>query len=485
MALSGFDPLKYKQHKDMARLLRASRRVGAGLAIVAIAALAAGCGGNTDQQRRGPGGVAVKATAVLRMDVQRQIDLAGTLFSPDSAKVSAEAAGVVRRVLVEIGTPVDIGTPLVQLETRELQLALDRAEATLLQTRSQLGMRGPVNSSQAVPADEETATVRSAMANRDDAKAAYERAKVLFGRGLSSIEVQQIAETKYKVAEAAYQAALDSVHATKAILQDRRAAYELAQKALSDATVKSPIRGVVTDRPVQVGEYIAARTVVATVVQMDPLKLRTGVQERHAGTVAAGQPVKFSVEAFGDRVFMGKVAYISPALDQTYRTFTTEAVVENKEHLLKPGFFAKGVILTRIDSGVMAVPDAAVSVLAGVPSVYVIDKGKIVQQSITLGVRNGDNWEVTDGLKGDEMLAMSRLNELATGVTVRIQKPGESDGRGGPGAGAGSSTGSGQGPSAGPGTGQGGREGGRRGGGQGGGRRGGGQGAGRQGGGPQ
>ena len=182
---------------------------------------------------------------------------------------------------------------------------------------------------------------------------------------------------------------------------------------------------------------------------------------------------------------MGKVAYISPALDQTYRTFTTEAVVENKEHLLKPGFFAKGVILTRIDSGVMAVPDAAVSVLAGVPSVYVIDKGKIVQQSITLGVRNGDNWEVTDGLKGDEMLAMSRLNELATGVTVRIQKPGESDGRGGPGAGAGSSTGSGQGPSAGPGTGQGGREGGRRGGGQGGGRRGGGQGAGRQGGGPQ
>ena len=144
-------------------------------------------------------------------------------------------------------------------------------------------------------------------------------------------------------------------------------------KALNDATVKSPIRGVVSDRPVQVGEYIAARTVVATVVQMDPLKLRTGVQERHAGVVTPGQPVQFRVESFGDRVFNGKVAYISPALDQTMRTFTVEALVENKERLLKPGFFAKGVILTKLDDDVLAVPDAAVSVLAGVPSVYVID----------------------------------------------------------------------------------------------------------------
>jgi len=362
------------------------------------------------------------------MSVQRQIDLAGTLMSPDSAKVSAEAAGVVRQVLVEIGSEVNIGTPLVKLETRELELALARAEGQLLQTRSQLGMRGPGNGNEPVPADEETATVRTATANRDDARMAYERAKVLKDRGVSSIEVLQLAETKYKVAEASYQAALDSVHATKAILQDRRAAYELAQKALNDATVKSPIRGVVAERPVQVGEYIAARTVVATVVQMDPLKLRTGVQERHAGVVTPGQPVQFRVESFGDRVFHGKVAFISPALDQTMRTFTTEALVENRERLLKPGFFAKGVILTKIDNDVLAVPDAAVSVLAGVPSVYVIKDGTITQQSVTLGVRQGDNWEVTEGLKGDEMLAMSRLNELASGVAVRMLKPGEAEG---------------------------------------------------------
>jgi hypothetical protein len=75
----------------------------------------------------------------------------------------------------------------------------------------------------------------------------------------------------------------------------------------------------------------------------------------------------------------------------------------------------------------MAVPDAAVSVLAGVSSVYVVTDGKITQQSVTLGVRQGNLWEVADGLKGDELLAASRLNELATGVTVRVLKPGESE----------------------------------------------------------
>ena len=98
------------------------------------------------------------------------------------------------------------------------------------------------------------------------------------------------------------------------------------------------------------------------------------------------------------------------------RTFTVEALVDNADRVLKPGFFAKGVILTRLDTDVMAVPDAAVSVLAGV-RVGVRHQGRRrTQQEVSLGVRQGDLWEVTEGLKGDEVLATSRLNELATGV---------------------------------------------------------------------
>jgi RND family efflux transporter MFP subunit len=352
------------------------------------------------------------------MSVQRQVDLAGTLLSPDQAKVSAEAAGVVREVLVEIGSRVRVGDPLVKLEPRELALALARAESALRQTRAQLGMHDPLDSGDNPPPDDEIASVRNAFATLNDARANAERAKILNGRGLMSPVDLQTAETRLKVAEAGYQAAIDTVRSQKAVLQDRRASYDLATKKFNDAVVRAPIAGMVSDRPVQVGEYISERTPVATIVQVNPLKLRTGVQEKHAGVVQAGQPVQFRVESFGDAVFTGKVAYVSPALDPTMRTFTIEALVDNSDYRLKPGFFAKGVILTRRDDGVLAVPDSALSTFAGVSSVYEIANNKITQQTVHLGVRQGDLWEIIDGLDGTETLAASRLNELATGVTV-------------------------------------------------------------------
>ena len=392
------------------------------LLLAGTAVLVSSCSGPAAAPNRRGGGaaVAIQTTTVQKMAVQREVDLAGTLASPDQARVSAEAAGIVRAVLVEIGREVRGGDPLVRLETRELALAVARAESALRQTRAQLGMHGPIEAGDKLPADEEIGSVRTAMANRDDARASAERARALSARGIISPVDLQTAETRLKTSEAAYQSAVDTARGQKALLQDRRAAYDLAVKKLNDAVVRAPISGVVSERPVQVGEFIGERTPVATIVQINPLKLRTGVQERHAGIIAPGQIVNFRVESYGDTPFQGKVAYVSPSLDETMRTFTVEAIVDNTDRRLKPGFFAKGVIQTRRDEGVLAVPDSAVSTLAGVSSVYIVRDGKITQQPVTLGVRQGDMWEVVEGLKGNEILAASRLNELATGVTVEV-----------------------------------------------------------------
>lgn len=429
--------------------------------LLGLAGLVAACerpAASANNRRGGGGaGVSVRTTTVQRMAVQRQVDLAGTLMSPDQARVSSEASGIVRSVLVEIGKEVKTGDPLVRLDSKELSLALARAESALRQTRAQLGMHGALDSGDAAPPDEQIGSVRNALANRDDARANEERAKTLASRGLISPVDLQTAETRLKVAEAAAQSAIDTARGQKALLQDRRAAYDLAAKQLSDAVVRAPISGIVSERLVQVGEYIGARTPVATIVQVDPLKLRTGVQERHAGIVQPGLAVQFRVESFGDTVFQGKIEHVSPALDQTMRTFPVEAIVENDDRRLKPGFFAKGVILTKKDENVMAVSDSAVSTFAGVSSVYVIKDGKITQQNVDLGVRQGDLWEVLTGLKGNETLASNRLNELATGVKVTVDNSTpESGGRKGGGRGQG---GRGQG-------GGGGRRGGQGGGGQ-------------------
>ncbi len=206
------------------------------------------------------------------------------------------------------------------------------------------------------------------------------------GRGLLTQVDRDTAETRLKVAEANYQAAVDNVRSLKASLQDRRASYELAQKKVNDAVVRAPVSGSVSERLVQPGEFIRENTPVATIVQMNPLKLRTAIQEKNAGVITVGQSVDFAVEAFTNRTFHGKVAYVSPAVDQATRTFPVEVLVDNADRVLKPGFFAKGTVLTRLDGSVLAAPDDAVSTMAGVSTVYVIEDGKARQQVVTLGV---------------------------------------------------------------------------------------------------
>lgn len=372
-------------------------------------------GGRGARGGRG-GAVAVQSTAVQRITIQRQVDLSGTLLSPDQAKVSSEVAGRVSDVSVELGAEVKVGDVLVRLEPRELALALERAESALRQVEAQLG----IERDKQPPPDEQIASVRQAIANRDDARAAYARAQQLSVGGLLSQVDKDTAETRLKVAEANYQAAVDNARSLKASLQDRRASNDLAQKKLNDAAIRAPVAGSISERLVQPGEYIRENTQVATIVQMHPLKLRTGVQEKFAGQIKPGQAVQFTVEAFPAQAFEGRVAYVSPAVDQGTRTFVIEALVDNNSRQLKPGFFAKGTISINRDDNIMAVSDDAVSTMAGVSTVFVIEEGKVRPQIVTLGVHQGGAWEIVDGLKGPETLAASNLNQLASGGAVRI-----------------------------------------------------------------
>ena len=387
-------------------------------------ASAGGAGG----RGRGRGGQAVvtQTTTVQRMSVQRQVDLSGTLLSPDQAKVSSEVGGIVTDVPIQLGTEVKAGDVLVRLAPRELQLALDRSESALRQVEAQLGIAR--SQDREPPPDEQIASVRQAIANRDDARAAFARAQALNSRGLLSQVDRDTADTRLKVTEANYQAAIDTARSLKASLQDRRAAFELAQKKRSDAVVRAPVAGSVSERLVQPGEYIRENTAVATIVQMHPLKLKTAIQEKHASVIKAGQSIEFTVEAFPGRAFAGRIAYVSPSVDQATRTFAVEALVDNGDRQLKPGFFAKGVVMTRVDDEVLAVSDDAISTLAGVSTVYVIDGGKARQQQIGVGARQNKLVEVTSGLTGKETLATTNLSQLATGVSVQTGGSGAGNG---------------------------------------------------------
>jgi HlyD family secretion protein len=414
------------------RIQRPLSSIGLLCAVLAVS----NCGGNSAPQssqaagqpgqrgqngQRGSRGAAsaaieVRSTGIQRISIQRQIELSGNLASIDQVKVSTEVAGTVIFANIDLGKEVRAGEVLVKLDDRELQLARDRAESALKQTEAQLGL-DPTKPN-VIPPDEQIATVRTAIANRDDAKVKFAQSQALVAQGLVPRSDLDTNETKLKVTEAVLQSTLESVRSLKASLQDRRAALQLAQKKIDDATVKSPVNGVVSERLVQRGEFIRENTQITTIVQLNPLQLRTAVQEKFSNLIRPNLPVQFAVESFPGQTFNGRIANISPSIDQQTRTFTVEVQVDNANRKLKPGFFAKGVILTERDNNVMALPEEAVSTLAGVSSVFVIDNGVIRQQSVTLGAHEGKFFEILDGLMGNETVAISNLNQLVTGTKV-------------------------------------------------------------------
>src|SRR5437870_2803807 len=151
---------------------------------------------------------------------------------------------------------------------------------------------------------------------------------------------------------------------------------------------------------------------------MNPLKLKTGIQEKYTNLIRENLSVDFMVEPYPKEMFHGKIAFISPAVDQSTRTFAVEILVDNPAHRLKPGLFAKGSVLLGRDSNVLAVSEDTISNLAGVASVFVVQNGVIKQTTIETGEQNGKLIEVVKGLNGDEVLAASNLNELVTGTKV-------------------------------------------------------------------
>src|SRR5262245_7095476 len=322
-----------------------------------------GQGAEQNGGQRGSGGrgrgeaVQIKSTLPQRISVQRMVDLSGSLISPDQVRVSSEVDGTVAVVDADLGQEVRAGQVLIQLDTRELQLAVERAESSLRQTEAQLGIDSA--RPEVMPPDEEVATVRTALANREDAKLKLTQTQQLVKQGLAPRSDLDTNETRLKIAEASVQTALETVRSLKASLQDRRASYELSKKKLADASIRAPASGSIAERLVQKGEFIRANTQVATIVQLNPLKLQTAVQEKYANLIRRNRLVQFRVESFPDEMFEGRVQNISPSVNQQTRTFPVEIVVSNPNGKLKPGFFAKGSILTQRDENVLAVPQEA------------------------------------------------------------------------------------------------------------------------------
>jgi len=379
----------------------------------------AGCSRPAPVESADPGAkVEVQAVQVRETAVRRTVELVGTLEGNRDVTVASEVAGRVVALHAELGDPVKPGQLLAEIDPREYALAVDRQQAALQQVLASLGLTGE---NDPMPAPADTSLVRKAAADLADARTVYDRARSLVAKGVSAQQVLDTAESRLKVAEANYTAALEGVRNLTAQADNLRVQLATARKKLADTRVYAPFEGAVRARQAEIGQYIKEQGALYAITAMNPLKLRAAVPEPWFPYVASGAGVQITVEAYRE-TFLGRVAHVARTMDPQTRTFAIEAEVDNARQRLRPGLFARAVLTTSREDQVLRVPAQAVVSYYGVQKVYVIENGQIREQVVRLGDRTGELIEITEGLNPGAWIAVSELTRIHQGSRVAIRE---------------------------------------------------------------
>ena len=389
-------------------------------ALLALAFGAAACSGSHAEK---PAGTRAQGTArevrvvpAAEESLVRSIAVTGTLAAEEQVILSMKVTGRLNELLVDLGSRVTKGQTLARLVPTDFNLRVNQARAALFQARARLGLP-PTGENDAIE-PENTAVVREARAVLDEAKLTNDRAQTFVKEGIGTKADQDRAYAALKVAESRYQDALEEVSNRQALLQQRRSELELAEQAVRDSSLTAPLDGMVRERHATAGQYLAAGTPVVTVVRMHPLRLRLAVPERAAPSVREKQEVRVVVE--GDQtVHTGRIARVSPAIDESSRTLMVEAEVPNQQHLLRPGSFANADIVLQAQEKAVVVPASALVTFAGVDKVLVVKDGKSLEKRVNTGRRDGDRIEIVSGLGAGEQVIVDPGN-LVGGEPVSI-----------------------------------------------------------------
>ncbi len=207
--------------------------------------------------------------------------------------------------------------------------------------------------------------------------------------------------------------------AQKMALDVQQTAYN---NLLENTTLASPINGVITARNYDNGDMYSNGNPVLVVEQITPVKLMINVSETYFTKVKKGEPVKVTLDVYGDEEFNGKVSLVYPTIDSNTRTFPVEIKIENKDQRIRPGMFARAVLNFGVSDNVV-VPDLAIVKQAGSGDryVYVYDNGKVSYNKVELGRRMGTEYELKSGVPNNSQVVVAGQSRLINGLEVEVE----------------------------------------------------------------
>ncbi|MEC4723012.1 efflux RND transporter periplasmic adaptor subunit [Noviherbaspirillum sp. CPCC 100848] len=324
---------------------------------------------------------------VMRVQVgelRRLMPLSGSLRALNQVSVKARVPGDVREVLVREGEAVKPGQVLVRMDASDYQARVGQAQGALAAARGQL----------------------------DIAAKARDNNRALLDKGFISRNAFDNAASQYDIA--------------RANVESARGALDVAQKALADTVIKSPMGGLVSMRSVQPGEKVSADNRLLDVVDLGQMEMEAAVPASEIGSVALGQEVEVRVEGLS-KPFPGKVARINPATQSGSRSILVYVQIPNDDNALRVGMFGEAQLVLVRKSGVLTVPRTAIQRDGGQPYVYAIEGGKLTRRTVTLGDdgRSGDSggveaFEIAAGLDAGMQIVRTNLGVLRTGTAVKL-----------------------------------------------------------------
>lgn len=361
--------------------------------------LAAGCSKdaplpvNNNGKAAGAQALGVKTAVAEERNIVRSVESVGTLLAWEEVTVSSDAAGTVEKINVDLGDKVKAGGVLAVLDQREAKLNLEDAEAA-----HQTGIK----------------TLEKEKARLEDSKTTFKRNSELKKQGM-------VSESQFDAAKTQYDVALAQMKEAGARARQSAVRLDFLRKRLADTVIKAPISGEISKRFVSAGEAVKERMGLFTIVSTGRLKFSAAVPEVFVPELEIGAEVAVSIEAFKDRVFKGSLTRLSPVVSPETRTLEIEAVIPNTDGALKPGFFAKGAVITKKNVAAVFVPEAAVYSFAGVTKVFVVAGGKASERHVSTAARSGDMVEVIGNVKAGDEVALDKLGALFDGAPAVVE----------------------------------------------------------------
>jgi len=374
--------------------------------------------------------IPVETVSLHLGSIDRRLHLTGDILAEAGVDVFSKVSGILERMEVDQGDRVSFNQVVAMVEREEKEAQLQETQAGLDVLRARWAQMETGALPEEITQSEQL--VRQTKASWETSLDNYMRLKNLKERDFISQQRLDEAMLQVTLSEAEYRSAKEKLtllrkgarqedrDALLAQIRQAEAALRLAQIHLKNTTIRAPISGIISKRFLDQGALANTTTPIMRIVAMDKVKVVVQVVERELAHVKCGALADIQVDAYGEEVFRGELICINPTVNLESRTVDVEIRVDNRDHRLKPGMFARVSIVTQRREGVLLLPKNSLAEQGGAPQVFVNENGKASRRVVSLGVKGEQHVEVLRGLEAGDEVIITGHYELKDGMPVKV-----------------------------------------------------------------